>query len=92
MSKRIMNEVIYLAEDLGINVYYQDTDSIHIENDKIELLEREFKKKYGRNLRGGELDQFHPDFDKCYSKNKDCIRFESKHKEMINFIEGMCKI
>ena len=91
MSKRIMNEVICLAEDLGINVYYQDTDSIHIENDKIELLEREFKKKYGRDLRGGELGQFHPDFDKCYSKNKDCIRFESKHKEMINFIEGMCK-
>lgn len=91
MSKRIMNEVICLAEDLGINVYYQDTDSIHIENDKIELLEREFKKMYGRDLRGGELGQFHPDFDKCYSKNKDCIRFESKHKEMINFIEGMCK-
>ena len=35
MSKRIMNEVMCLAEDLGINIYYQDTDSMHIEHDKI---------------------------------------------------------
>ena len=27
MSKRIMNEVMCLAEDLGIQIYYQDTDS-----------------------------------------------------------------
>lgn len=42
MSKRIMNEVMCLAEDLKINIYYQDTDSMHIEADKIEKLSDEF--------------------------------------------------
>ena len=73
MSKRIMNEVICLAEDLGINVYYQDTDSIHIDDDKIELLEKEFEKRFGRKLRGDQLGQFHPDFDKCNIKNNNCV-------------------
>ena len=27
-----------LAEDLGNNIYYQDTDSMHIEHDKIQQL------------------------------------------------------
>ena len=31
MSKRIMNEVMTTAEDLDIEIYYQDTDSMHIE-------------------------------------------------------------
>ena len=30
MSKRIMNEVMCLAEDLNIPIYYQDTDSAHL--------------------------------------------------------------
>jgi hypothetical protein len=30
MSKRIMSEVMCLAEDNGIEIYYQDTDSMHI--------------------------------------------------------------
>ena len=30
MSKRIMNELMCLAEDIGINIYYQDTDSTQI--------------------------------------------------------------
>ena len=30
ISKRIMNEVICTAEDYGIEIYYQDTDSMHI--------------------------------------------------------------
>ena len=30
MSKRIMNEVMCLAEDKGLKIYYQDTDSMHI--------------------------------------------------------------
>ena len=31
MSKRIMNEVMCLAYDIGCHIYYQDTDSMHIE-------------------------------------------------------------
>lgn len=35
MSKRVMNEVMCLAEDNGIDIKYQDTDSMHIETDEI---------------------------------------------------------
>jgi len=62
MSKRIMNEVMCLAEDNDIKIYYQDTDSMHIENDKIEILSKMFKKRYGRELVGKNLGQFHCDF------------------------------
>lgn len=32
MSKRITNEVMCLALDIGCHIYYQDTDSMHIES------------------------------------------------------------
>ena len=35
MSKRIMNEVICLAQENNIEIYYQDTDSMHIQKDDI---------------------------------------------------------
>lgn len=38
MSKRIMNEVMCLAEDLKINIYYTDTDSMHIDKKGLEKL------------------------------------------------------
>lgn len=66
MSKRIMNEVMCLAEDNNIEIYYQDTDSMHIENDKVELLSNLFREKYGRELIGKEMGQFHCDFDALY--------------------------
>ena len=47
MSKRIMNEVMCLAEDLGIKILYIDTDSCHTSADKLELLSSEYKKLYG---------------------------------------------
>jgi len=36
MSKHIMNEVMCLAEDIGCKIYYQDTDSMHINDKDIE--------------------------------------------------------
>ena len=64
MSKRIMNEVMCLAEDLGINIYYQDTDSMHIEHDKIQMLASEYKQIYHRELIGEDIiGCFHNDFD-----------------------------
>ena len=63
MSKRIMNEVMCTAEDLGIEIFYQDTDSMHIEKDKLDQLAAEFKNRYGRELIGKNLGQFHNDFD-----------------------------
>lgn len=63
MSKRIMNEVMCLAEDNGLEVYYQDTDSNHILDKDIEVLARLFKQKYGRELIGKGFGQFHSDFE-----------------------------
>lgn len=62
MSKRIMNEVMCLAEDNGIFIAYQDTDSMHMKSGDEFKLNKLFKKKYGRKLIGVELGQFHTDF------------------------------
>lgn len=68
-SKRLMNRVMTLAEDMGFNIYYQDTDSMHIESDKIEMLAAEFAKRYGKELIGKQMGQFHTDFDLGKCKN-----------------------
>ena len=62
MSKRIMNEVMCLAFDLGCHIYYQDTDSMHIEVDDLPKLVNAYKEKYNRDLIGENLGQFHSDF------------------------------
>ena len=63
MSKRIMADVMYLAEDNDIDMYYTDTDSIHMNLDDVNPLGELFKNKYNRELIGQALGQFHTDFD-----------------------------
>ena len=63
MSKRIMSEVMCTAEDLGIYLFYQDTDSMHLYKEDIVKLESEYKKRYDRELIGSQLGQFHSDFE-----------------------------
>jgi hypothetical protein len=64
MSKRIMNEVMCLAEDIGATIYYQDTDSMHIERVGLEPLADEYRKVYNRELIGENImGCFHNDFD-----------------------------
>ena len=62
MSKRIMNEVMCLAEDNGISIFYQDTDSMHISHTDIASLSELFQSKYHRQLIGKDMGQFHTDF------------------------------
>ena len=62
-SKRIMNEVMTLAEDLKLSIYYQDTDSMHINFEDVETLSKEFKNKYNRELIGEDMGTFHVDFE-----------------------------
>jgi hypothetical protein len=62
MSKRIMNEVMCLAEDLELSIYYQDTDSMHILDEEIQILADNFNRIYGRDLIGEDMGQFHSDF------------------------------
>jgi hypothetical protein len=69
MTKRIMNEVMVLAEDMNIDLYYQDTDSIHIEDVNIQKLADAFKERNGRELIGKDMGQFHSDFDLGSAKN-----------------------
>ena len=65
MSKRIMNEVIDLADSLDIVILYTDTDSMHIinDNEQITKLEVAYKEKYNKVLNGDQLCQFHCDFN-----------------------------
>ena len=63
MSKRIMNEVMGLAEDNGLEMFYQDTDSIHISADHIEILAKLYYGVFNKELIGEDLGQFHSDFD-----------------------------
>ena len=61
MSKRIMNEVICLTEDIGIQMYYQNTDSMHVHRDDVTRLSDAFKTKYNWELISNQLRQFHCD-------------------------------
>lgn len=60
-SKRLMNRVICLAEDNNIDIFYQDTDSIHLKNKDVEKLFYLFREKYGENLNGKNMGNFHID-------------------------------
>jgi len=63
MSKRIMNEVMCLAENMNIELFYQDTDSMHLYEKDIDPLAEMYEKVYGRVLIGKGMGQFHSDFD-----------------------------
>lgn len=100
MSKRIMNEVMCLAEDNGIKIYYQDTDSMHVQDSKIEELNELFIKKYGRELIGAEMGQFHNDFEsiwrggeevKATSSVKTIILGKKAYIDMVEYKNGEIK-
>jgi len=38
-----MNEVITLAENEGLSIWFQDTDSVHINYEEVKILENKFK-------------------------------------------------
>ena len=63
ISKRIMNEVFDVANTIKAPIYYQDTDSLHMNYDDVSRLEDAFRDEYKRELTGLGLEQFHIDFD-----------------------------
>lgn len=70
MARRIIGRVMALAEDLeekypemSPGLFYTDTDSMHIRTDLLEKLEEAYREKYGKEIKGSKLTQFHPDFD-----------------------------
>ena len=62
MSKRIMNEVMAVADNNNIDIYYQDTDSLHINFEDLEKLKTLYNTKYNRVLDGDDMGQFNNDF------------------------------
>ena len=50
-----MHEEMTLAEDLKLSIYYQDTDSMHIKYGEVDVLAKELKNKYNRELIGDDM-------------------------------------
>ena len=46
-----------------MKIYYTDTDSIHIDEEAVLPLAKVYEEKYGKELIGKNLGQFHCDFD-----------------------------
>jgi hypothetical protein len=50
-----------IAEDLGFECYYTDTDSIHVDLEAIPHICKRYEELYGKELDGDELGQFNND-------------------------------
>ena len=57
-----MNRVFSCADDCDIKIYHQGTDSIRLNYDDVDKIENVYKEKYGSELVGAELGNFHIDF------------------------------
>lgn len=91
MSKRIMNEVMDIASSNDINIYYQDTDSLHMDDDQIDNLTKLYKDKYNRDLVGDNLGQFNSDFKHENKQAKDIKAIKSiflGKKAYVDYLEG----
>ena len=84
-SKHLMNSVMCTAEQNGIKIYYQDTDSITLKEEDLELLAKTFEEKYGRALIGTKLGQYHCDFDSIATKEQlaNCTEYKVWSKKLI---------
>ena len=61
MSKRIMNKVFSCASDIDVKIYNQDTDSILLNYEDVDTVVKRYKEKYGLELVGEDLGNFHID-------------------------------
>ena len=71
-----MNKVCSCADDLNIKIYYQDTDSIHLNYDDVDKIVKRYKDNYHLNLVGEDLGNFHVDFD-MYGATSEIYAIES---------------
>ena len=63
MSNRVMSKVFSCADDMNIKMYYQDTDSIHLNYDDVDKNVKRYKEEYELDLVRGDLGNFHVDVD-----------------------------
>ena len=59
----VMNRVMATAEQAGIPIFYQDTDSMHVLEKDVPRIADLFQFKYHQPLIGKNMCQFHNDFD-----------------------------
>ena len=62
-SKHLMNRVMASAEQEGVPIFYQDTDSMHLFEKDLPKIADIYQFKYHKKLIGEEMCQFHNDFD-----------------------------
>jgi hypothetical protein len=86
MSKRIMNEVMVLAEDKNCKMYYQDTDSIHMNYEDVATITKEYREKYKRELIGKDMNQFHIDFEIYDEEGEKIKELKDIHSEEAYFL------
>jgi hypothetical protein len=82
-SKRTMNRVMATAEDNGIDIYYTDTDSMHLLDEDVPKLEAAYEAKYGKVVTGKQLGQFHVDFDLAGCQGRAQHRLHRRGQEML---------
>ena len=70
MSNKMMNKVFGCADDCDIKIYYQDTDSIHSNYEDVDKIENGYKERYGSELVGEDLGDFHIDFSMDKAKTE----------------------
>ena len=46
ISKQIMSKVFSCATDCDVNIYVQDTDSMHLNHDDVDKIVKRYKQKY----------------------------------------------
>lgn len=84
-SKLWMMYMIQLAFDLGIKIFYMDTDSIHLYSEDLPRLEKAYDEAYHNNtgerprMNGKGLGQFHSDFDFEDILNAEIRQVMNKH-------------
>ena len=57
-----MNKLFSCADDCGVKSYYRDTDSLHLNYDDVDQVVKIYKERYGFDLVGEDLGNFHVDF------------------------------
>ena len=57
-----MNKVFSCADDCGVQIYYQDTGSTHLNYYDVHKIVGRYNGKYGLELVGEDLGNFHVDF------------------------------
>ena len=67
-----MIKVFSCADECAIKIYYQDTDSIHLNDDDVDTVVKSYEEEYGSELVGNELGNFHIDFSMDRATSEIC--------------------